>query len=105
MKKCRDCKDRFCDSCFISIHRKGARKTHSWESIVANHFDNTQGTSRKGNNSNNNNNISEEKAPPNKEKGGAEKGKAKEWQKFYDDAAKAYYWYNAKSGEAKWTEP
>merc|ERR1711988_737232 len=51
VKKCRDCKDRFCDSCFISIHRKGARKTHSWESIVANHFDNTQGTSRKGNNS------------------------------------------------------
>ena len=29
----------------------------------------------------------------------------KDWERFYDDTAKAYYWFNASTGEARWTDP
>ena len=29
----------------------------------------------------------------------------KDWERFYYDTARAYYWFNAKTGEARWTDP
>lgn len=33
------------------------------------------------------------------------KGNAKDWEEHYDNAAKAKYWFNKKTGEASWISP
>lgn len=96
-KKCRQCKDRYCDTCFLTIHKKGTRRKHNWEpvsgdSIMHAHAedgDATRTDSAKG--------TARERKKPLVNK--------KDWERFYDDTAKAYYWFNAASGEARWTDP
>ncbi|RYG66808.1 hypothetical protein EON64_08890 [archaeon] len=33
------------------------------------------------------------------------KGGKKDWEEFYDNQAKAKYWFNKKTGEASWINP
>ncbi len=125
VKRCRNCKDRYCDACFLLIHKKGARRHHSWEPI---HADATtihsqpdtsivvtskarQGraslTEKTANpklsNVNNVNNMNANKSNTNS-KMPVIKGKS-EWVKYYDDAARAHYWFSEVTGEARWTDP
>lgn len=106
-KKCRQCEDRYCDACFINIHKKGRRKKHNWEPLSSESTRYAIDTSVDGGGS----------APgsasgqpgtgwsqKSKGKGGLTVNK-KEWERFYDDTAKAYYWFNANTGEARWTDP
>ena len=94
-KKCRQCKDRYCDTCFLIIHKKGTRKKHNWEhvsgdSVMHAHAedDGVKAETAKGS-------TRDRKPLVNK----------KDWERFYDDTAKAYYWFNAASGEARWLDP
>ncbi len=81
-KRCRECKDQYCDRCFEAIHRKGKRKGHGWTATRAG------GDQNSGNNSGNsgfdNPNL---------------------WQEYWDDNAQAKYWYHTLTGEATWICP
>ena len=108
VKRCRNCKDRYCDTCYALIHRKGARRHHSWEHIAV---DIRSVAPSKMDSSTVNSKTSRFKGKQQSKQLSTEKNQTKEsdskkdWQKFYDNAAKAHYWYNQKTGEAKWTEP
>ncbi len=36
---------------------------------------------------------------------GGKKVNPKDWEEFYDESARAKYWYNKKTGEASWISP
>jgi hypothetical protein len=36
-RRCRQCKDRYCDACYGKLHRTGARRNHQWDSIAVTH--------------------------------------------------------------------
>lgn len=122
-KRCRQCKDKFCESCYDFIHQKGTmndsilicfvynflfylignRKKHTFEiiridaKIMAIAYD--QPSNGTGNsNTNKRNSVADVK----------EKKRAinpKEWEEFYDESAKAKYWFNKLTGEASWINP
>jgi hypothetical protein len=116
-KRCRTCKDRYCENCFILIHRKGARRQHSWEPIQADarsagvtHPDPHADVKSKRRLTT----VNEPSSKGGKAAGeaagaaaGSTKGKPKksEWTKYFDDAAKAHYWFSEVTGEARWTDP
>ena len=97
-KKCRQCNDRYCDTCFTPIHKKGSRRKHNWIPVTgdstkyANQEDGGHG-SKPGTATG----STRERKKPLVNK--------KDWERFYDDTAKAYYWFNAATGEARWTDP
>ncbi len=116
VKRCRNCKDRYCDACFLLIHRKGARRHHSWEPIHADTqssaFSQTDANPgqtskrRQGRQGANDKAANPKaKADANSKTQAATKGGKSEWQKFYDDAARAHYWFSEVTGEARWTDP
>jgi hypothetical protein len=99
-KRCRQCKDRYCDSCYSKMHRKGARRAHGWDPVSVSASVNKAAAKL--------NDMKDKKAggagavgPDGKAAGGSKK----DWEKFYDNAAKAHYWFNAKTGEASWVKP
>ena len=109
VKRCRTCNDRYCDACYIIIHRKGKRKNHSWEPI---HQD-----SRSVGHSHPDTSI-DKKSKRREAKGQSPKKQEQrqtiakpskstksEWVKYYDEAARAHYWFSEVSGEARWTDP
>jgi hypothetical protein len=77
-KKCRMCKDRYCDSCYANMHRKGQRKNHTFEVIRNNKSNNPEADSY------NNPHL---------------------WTEYYDHSAQAKYWYHSITGEATWICP
>ena len=88
-KRCTQCKDRYCDSCYDKVHKKGYRRGHSWEPLVTVMFGEGSGSDVTGARGN---------TP------GA--GRATDqWQEFYDDSVEAKYWFNTLSGEATWVCP
>jgi len=100
-KRCRQCRDKFCDSCYEFIHQKGNRKKHTFEIIrmdaklMALAFDQPAN----GNSTNKRNSVSD---------AASTKKRAinpKEWEEFYDESAKAKYWFNKITGEASWINP
>lgn len=148
LRRCRQCRDRFCNECYDLIHAKGNRKKHSWENIkvdarmmaMAYETGNNMNTgspakagtmsgfstrhnsmyggggggamstrpsmmmsgpggnlnmSTMNNNTNNNANGGEPKKKVN----------PKDWEEFYDESARAKYWYNKVTGEASWVNP
>lgn len=103
-KRCHQCKDRYCDSCFNTIHRKGNRRGHTFDTI-----DNVMGVK----------DLEQKKAVSGKDAaaGGIEaalervksannsRPSTSQWQEHFDAAAKAKYWYNSITGEATWVSP
>lgn len=94
-KRCRQCKDRFCNNCYKRIHAKGARRSHTFDTIRMDEQTLSKiqtvdpgraqiaaGTSV-----------------------GAVKALKKDWEEFYDASAKAKYWFNKSTGEALWVSP
>ena len=147
-KRCRQCRDRFCNDCYDLIHQKGRllpsisscarlflffsagnRKNHSWENIkidarmMALAFDSenagntggmgqristfggstTRNTSMIQSTTGGRGSVVERDESPVKEP--VKKINPKDWEEFYDEAAKAKYWYNKKTGEASWVNP
>ena len=108
-KRCIQCKDRYCESCYTIIHKKGYRRGHSWEPLgntmglkdAAPEEYNPKGISRGGGTANN--------AQTGRGGGTAPAPKpasnAAQWQEFFDAGAKAKYWYNTITGEATWVCP
>jgi len=108
VKRCRQCKDRYCDACYQKIHRRGMRRGHSWEPITTDTRIPTMGPDGS---------LPAERGNKKKKKGSQEVTVApsvpavkapaskKDWEKFYDNAAKANYWFNQKTGEASWVDP
>ena len=88
-KRCIQCKDRYCESCYEKVHQKGYRRGHSWEPLVKVSFGEGSGSD-----------ISAER--PNSP---GSRPTTSQWQEVYDDAAKAKYWFNTVSGEATWVNP
>jgi hypothetical protein len=127
-KRCRQCRDRFCNECYDLIHQKGNRKTHSWENIkvdarmLAMAYDtkdpqatNAQRTSTFSSTARQKTMIGGTTNDPSNTTGGgaavkindppAKKVNPKDWEEFYDESARAKYWYNKKTGEASWINP
>ena len=102
-KRCRQCKDRYCDVCYTKMHRKGARRQHAWDPVqVSQAVAKAAGKQGLGKDAGH---------APGPGHGPAGQGKAapvvnkKDWEKHWDNAAKAHYWFNAKTGEASWVNP
>lgn len=100
-KRCIQCKDRYCDICYNTLHRKGNRRAHTFDLIG-----NILGLK----------DLEEPKKETGKLIGGVqaalERAKAtttkldmSHWQEFFDAQAKAKYWYNTITGEATWVNP
>jgi hypothetical protein len=101
-KRCHQCKDRYCDSCYNTIHRKGNRRGHTSEAIG-----NVLGVK----------DLAEPKKASGKLTGGLEaalerakttsnsRPSTNQWEEHFDAAAKAKYWYNTITGEATWVCP
>lgn len=83
-KRCRECKDQYCDKCFDVLHRKGKRKTHGWDST-------RRDTTNSMNSNNGNHSLGLEN--PNL------------WEEYWDENAQAKYWYHTVTGEATWICP
>lgn len=76
-KRCRVCKDRYCDNCYAQLHRKGKRLTHTFDILRGN----------------NNGQIVDMNANP------------MLWNEYWDANARAKYWYHSITGEATWICP
>ena len=79
-RKCRVCREQFCDVCFQNVHKKGKRKDHAFEYI------------RKGDD----------------EVGVTDTLGANNplmWEEQWDENAQARYWYHSITGEATWINP
>jgi hypothetical protein len=85
-KRCRECKDQYCDKCFDIVHRKGKRKTHGWEPTRRDGGGGgyKQTTTAAVNYGLDNPNL---------------------WEEYWDDNAQANYWYHTLTGEATWICP
>ena len=84
-RRCRECRDNFCEACFEKMHKKGKRKDHNWVGIVT-----TTGR---------------ESRPGAGEKLQATAMKGPKWEEYWDESAKANYWFNVQTGEATWIKP
>lgn len=123
-RKCRQCKDRFCVQCYEVMHKKGARKAHSWEPVrtqqqaMLSTRESTLGVSKasgkdalkKGKNgiaaaANANAAGATAAGKPAGNVIGATKASKKDWEEFYDANAKAKYWFNKVTQEATWVSP
>lgn len=106
VRRCRQCKDKFCQACYDRIHAKGNRRTHGWEHIktdirainTPNRTTRSRGGAGVGAGG-----LDEETMATGK--GGARGGRRQDWQEFYDEQARAKYWFNKVTGEASWTQP
>lgn len=104
MRRCRQCKDKFCVTCYENVHAKGTRRTHTFENvkIPANLAAALQAERERllGGAGGASKTSSTSAAA-------AKRGKAKkqDWEEFYDSSAKAKYWFNKVTGEASWISP
>jgi hypothetical protein len=98
-RRCRQCKDRYCDMCYSKIHKKGARRQHSWDPVIISHADAKQMAKLDKKSSN----AAAPVAAATKQSTPA--FNKRDWEKFWDGAAKAHYWFNQTTGEAQWVPP
>jgi hypothetical protein len=87
-KRCRECKDQYCDKCFEVMHRRGKRKTHGWE------------PTRRGDQQ-----ASGAAAGGGLVTGGYGLDNPNLWEEYWDENAQAKYWYHTLTGEATWICP
>ena len=89
-RRCKECRDNFCETCFDKMHKKGRRKEHHWEAIVASSGRDSTQESRAAS-----------RGPG--DRSGASKGVR--WEEYWDESAQANYWSNVDTGEATWIKP
>ena len=102
-RRCTTCLDRYCSDCWDIIHRNGRKRQHAWDvidlrKVAGDGFFATNGF-KDGESFGffKNNDL--------KDGNGSAAGQQQEWTEFYDESAGANYWYNEKTGEARWTKP
>lgn len=95
-KRCRQCKDRYCEACFAKIHKKGYRKGHTWEPIGRD--DDYRYNENVPDTNSLERSMSRSSAPSRPDPKG-------DWEEFYDSSARAKYWFNKVTGEASWIKP
>lgn len=102
-RRCRQCKDRYCNDCYDRVHSKGNRKKHNYENIRLDQRTIIDGID----DDINRNNPRSVLSSLNIEDSALAKKKAakKDWEEFYDPSAKAKYWFNKVTGEASWVSP
>jgi len=101
-RRCRQCKDKFCIPCYDRIHQKGNRKSHSWVNIKVDVRAVSAGKGSRGSVSFGGLDASSTQAVNPAQ---IRAQKRSEWQEFYDESARAKYWFNQVTGEASWTQP
>lgn len=79
-RKCRVCREQFCDVCFQNLHRKGTRKGHGFD-YIRKADDELEETDLLGENN------------------------PMMWEEQWDENAQARYWYHSLTGEATWINP
>jgi len=99
VRRCRQCKDKYCASCYDRIHAKGTRRQHGWEHIkqdvrAISTAKGSRGRMNVGGADEFNSNAVAVRAP-----------RKQDWEEFYDESARAKYWFNKLTGEASWTQP
>jgi hypothetical protein len=120
-RKCTQCRDRFCEVCFIKMHKKGFRKTHSYtplgkvgpggvvvvEEEATLDDGNAMNTSMNGTVKGGRNNQRGGKNTQQNTKvtAGGKKNPKDQWKEYFDKEAGAKYWHNEETGEAVWTKP
>jgi hypothetical protein len=85
--------------CYSKIHKKGARRQHSWDPVIISHADAKQMAKLDKKSSN----AAAPVAAATKQSTPA--FNKRDWEKFWDGAAKAHYWFNQTTGEAQWVPP
>ena len=98
-RRCRQCKDRFCEICYITFHKKGHRREHNWEPVVV--FGVKPGTADKDSRTN----TAATSSKPTTALAAKPATNKKDWEEFFDANAKAKYWFNKTTGEAVWVKP
>lgn len=79
-RKCRVCREQFCDVCFANVHRKGNRKKHAYD-LIRKGDDDVGETDKFG------------------------ESNPLLWEEQWDENAQARYWYHSLTGEATWINP
>ena len=79
-RKCRVCREQFCDVCFQNLHKKGTRKGHGFD-YLRKGDDELEETDNLGENN------------------------PLMWEEQWDESAQARYWYHSLTGEATWINP
>jgi len=83
-RRCRQCKDNFCQACYEKIHKNGARRLHGWDSID---LRNDHGSIIRSSSLT------------------AQSSAVATWEEYWDESAQAAYWYNTITNEASWINP
>jgi hypothetical protein len=115
-RRCLDCKDRYCNNCFLKLHKKGVRKNHSWlptttltplrEAILQSVTATTYGTNNTDKTSANKNGQGwTENQDWGQEEIAGKTTISVEWEEYFDESAQAKYWFNSQTGEASWISP
>lgn len=104
MRRCRQCKDKFCVTCYEIVHAKGTRRSHTFDNlkIPANLAAALQAERERLMGGGGGANKSSSSAAAAAKRG---KGKKQDWEEFFDSSAKAKYWFNKVTGEASWISP
>lgn len=118
-KRCKQCKDRFCNDCFAFVHRTGIlfclrsilliglfgtgnRREHKYETLRAD----AKLTNMLSNSSPVATRKTSDVAQSALTADAVNKNiNLKDWVEYYDDNAKAKYWFNKETGEASWINP
>ena len=106
-KRCRQCKDKFCTDCFTLMHRTGNRKKHSYENVRPDKrlFDDAKTATKSSAAVQSSSYTGQKSDTQEKNRKPKAVNSKKDWEEFYDEQAKAKYWFNSKTGEASWIQP
>ena len=98
IRRCRNCKDRYCVNCYDKLHAKGNRRNHGWDRL-AKVSDTTTIDSSTAKMMKDGASVGVVKSMDNKAT------RRQDWEEFYDESMRAKYWYNTSTGEASWVKP
>lgn len=110
IRRCVQCKDRYCEDCYATIHKKGYRRGHNWEPIGGNVGLNDTEIVVTANNSggksmNASGTLGQSRGGTSSNTVGGGLNATSPWQEFFDAGAQAKYWFNTDTGEATWVCP
>lgn len=97
VRRCRNCKDRYCVNCYDKLHAKGNRRSHGWDRL-AKMTDATTVASSKAK-------MVDASSVVVKSMDNNKVTRRQDWEEFYDESMRAKYWYNTSTGEASWVKP
>eukprot|EP01041_Mallomonas_annulata_P006616 gene6616-13401_t len=109
-KLCRNCRDKFCEDCYVKVHKKGQRKKHDW-TYVPDYYPvvRTMASVAPTNVGYAGINLAANKATRSiastKKQSGRSRMIEMAWETFHDENSSTTYYHNAITGETTWTKP